>query len=135
MKRKHPKAHEIYEFHHKRSKVNNSTSRELSQSKFDDLLQKFLIDGLKTLSMVEEPAFKAFVYGMYLHDSSVREIDLICSYNKLATDFCDWLHFLPVTYNGTKQFQIMNLYFTHMSILIVLFIFSFESFIIPLRCF
>lgn len=63
-KRKHPDAHEVYEFHHKRAKLNNDAKKELCQSKFDDLLQKFLVDGLKTYSLVEEPAFQDFIYGM-----------------------------------------------------------------------
>lgn len=36
-----------------------------NQSQFDDLLQKFIVDGLKTYSMVEEPAFRDFVHGAY----------------------------------------------------------------------
>lgn len=67
LKRKHLAAYEVYENHRKRRKSNSHTKQGLSQEKFDDLLQKFLVDGLKTYSMVEEPAFKDFVGGMYLN--------------------------------------------------------------------
>lgn len=71
-KRKHPDAHDVYENSRKRRKLNSNMKQELTQAKFDDLLQKFLVDGLKTYSLVEEPAFKDFVYGKYSNASTGR---------------------------------------------------------------
>lgn len=86
LQRKHPYGYDIYESHRKRSKININTKNELSQSKFNDLLQKFLVDGLKTYSMVEEPAFRDFVHGLYSKILSFNELNLI--FVLYFTDFC-----------------------------------------------
>lgn len=65
--RKHVDAFVVYDRDRKRKKVKNTcgAANALTQSQFDNLLQKFMVDGLKTYSIVEEPAFRDFVHGKY----------------------------------------------------------------------